>query len=73
VIVLIGAIHGLETYVLNPMIYGHHMHMNPVLVLIILTVCGTLFGVWGLLLGIPVMNYLFRHAIRYPVDAPATG
>ena len=25
---------------------------------------GKLFGVWGLLLGIPVMNYVFRHAIR---------
>lgn len=69
-IVLICVIHALETYVLNPQIYGHHMHMNPVLVLIVLTIGGKLFGVWGLLLGIPIMNYLFRHAIRHPEPAP---
>jgi predicted PurR-regulated permease PerM len=68
-IVLICVIHALETYVLNPQIYGHHMHMNPVLVLIVLTIGGKLFGVWGLLLGIPIMNYLFRHAIRHPEPA----
>jgi predicted PurR-regulated permease PerM len=64
-IILICIIHALETYVLNPAIYGHHMHMNPVLVLIVLTVGGKLFGVWGLVLGIPIVNYVFRHAIRY--------
>ena len=65
-IVLICVIHAIETYVLNPQIYGHHMHMNPVLVLIVLTIGGKLFGVWGLLLGIPIVNYFFRHAIRRP-------
>ncbi|MBL8749134.1 MAG: AI-2E family transporter [Planctomycetes bacterium] len=70
-IVLICAIHALETYVLNPQIYGHHMHMNPVLVLIVLTIGGKLFGVWGLVLGIPIVNYFFRHAIRYRAERPA--
>jgi predicted PurR-regulated permease PerM len=70
-VVLICVIHALETYVLNPQIYGHHMHMNPVLVLIVLTIGGKLFGVWGLLLGIPVVNYVFRHAIRRPEERPA--
>lgn len=69
-IVLICIIHALETYVLNPQIYGHHMHMNPVLVLIVLTIGGKLFGVWGLLLGIPIVNYVFRHAIRRPGERP---
>lgn len=73
VIVMICVIHAIETYVLNPQIYGHHMHMNPVLVLIVLTIGGKLFGVWGLVLGIPIVNYVFRHAIRYdPKPAPAT-
>jgi predicted PurR-regulated permease PerM len=70
-IVLICIIHAIETYVLNPQIYGHHMHMNPVVVLIVLTVGGKLFGVWGLLLGIPVVNYFWRHAIRQPEERPA--
>ena len=70
-ILLITIIHALETYVLNPQIYGHHMHMNPVLVLIVLTIGGKLFGVWGLILGIPIVNYVFRHAIRIPTERPA--
>ncbi len=69
-ILLICVIHALETYVLNPQIYGHHMHMNPVLVLIVLTIGGKLFGVWGLVLGIPIVNYVFRHAIRRRGDRP---
>lgn len=68
---LICVIHAVETYVLNPQIYGHHMHMNPVLVLIVLTIAGKLVGVWGLVLGIPIVNYVFRHAIRYREERPA--
>ncbi|MBM4062202.1 MAG: AI-2E family transporter [Planctomycetes bacterium] len=68
---MILLIHGLETYVLNPQIYGHHMRMNPVFVLIVLTIGGKLFGVWGLLLGIPIVNFVFRHAIWPPGERPA--
>ncbi len=71
VIIMIVVVHLVETYVLNPQIYGHHMHMNPVLVLIVLTIAGKLFGVWGLILGIPIVNYVFRHAIRFPNQRPA--
>jgi len=71
VIVMIVVVHMVETYVLNPQIYGHHMHMNPVLVLIVLTIGGKLFGIWGLILGIPIVNYVFRHAIRHPAEKPA--
>jgi predicted PurR-regulated permease PerM len=70
-IAIIMVVHALETYVLNPQIYGHHMHMNPVLVLIVLTIGGKLFGIWGLVLGIPIVNYVFRHAIRHPAERPA--
>ncbi|MEQ1634317.1 MAG: AI-2E family transporter [Planctomycetota bacterium] len=72
-IAMVLIVHGVETYILNPRIYGHHMRMNPVLVLIVLTVFGKLFGVWGFLLGIPLVNYIFRHAIRYPQDQPVDG
>ena len=64
-IVLIIVIHHIEAYVLNPRIYGQHLHMNPVLVLVILTIGGKLFGVWGLILGIPICTYVFREAIQY--------
>lgn len=61
---LIIGIHMIETYVLNPRIYGHHMRMNPVLVLSILTIGGKLFGVWGLVLGVPLCTYFFGYYIR---------
>jgi predicted PurR-regulated permease PerM len=63
---LILLIHFIEAYFLNPKIFGHHFRMNAVLVLIVLTIGGKLFGVWGLVLGLAVVNYFFAHAIRYP-------
>ncbi len=65
----IWIIHMIETYVLNPRIFGHHLHMNPVLVLVILTVSGKLFHIWGLILGVPLCTYFFGHAIRYHHDS----
>ena len=65
VAMVIWGIHLIEAYILNPMIFGDRLHINPVLVLMILTIGGKLFGVWGLLLGVPVCTYVFRDAIRY--------
>ncbi len=63
-IILIIIIHLIEGYILNPRIYGSYMRINPVLVLIILTIGGKLFHIWGLMLGVPVCTYIFAHAIR---------
>jgi predicted PurR-regulated permease PerM len=60
---LIWIIHLIEAYILNPKIYGHALRVNPVLVLIILTLGGKLFGVWGLVLGLPICTYVFGRAI----------
>jgi len=59
-IALIVVIHAIEAYILNPRIYGSHMRMNPVVVLGILTIFGKLFGVWGLILGVPLCTWFFR-------------
>lgn len=64
-VAMITIIHLIEGYVLNPLIYGARLRVNPVIVLIILTVGGKLFHIWGLILGLPVCIYLFGHAIRY--------
>ncbi len=70
-ILMITAVHLVETYVLNPQIYGQRLHMNAVLVLIVLTVAGKLFGIWGLVLGLPVSRYFFGEAIRHrPGERP---
>ena len=46
------------------------MRINSVIILIILTVAGKLFGFWGLILGVPVCTYIFGHAIRYKAERP---
>jgi predicted PurR-regulated permease PerM len=63
-ILMITIIHMIEAYILNPKIYGHHMRLNPVVVLIILTIGGKMFHVWGLVLGVPICTYIFGHAIK---------
>lgn len=62
----IGAIlliHFIETSLLNPKILGDMLHLHPVLVLTILAISEHFFGVWGLLLGIPVIVYIIRFII----------
>lgn len=64
-ILLITAVHAVESYILNPRIFGTHMKLNPVMVMILMTVSGKLFGVWGLVLCLPIATYIFQHAIQY--------
>jgi predicted PurR-regulated permease PerM len=62
-IVLITLIHMLEAYVLNPRIFGHHLRLNTVVVLILVTISGKIFGLWGLVLCLPIATYIFKDAI----------
>lgn len=64
---MIVVVHMLEAYVFNPRIYAARFHLNPVIVLIILLVGEQLFGVWGMLLSIPVTHYVLNVA-----DVPHT-
>lgn len=64
-IILICIVHAVESYILNPRIFGSHMKLNPVVVMILMTVSGKLFGVWGLVLCLPITTYLFQDAIQY--------
>jgi len=59
---MIIVVHLLEAYVFNPRIYAARFHLNPVIVLIILLVAEKLFGIWGMLLGIPVTHYVLNLA-----------
>jgi predicted PurR-regulated permease PerM len=56
-------IHFIETTLLNPKIMGDMLKLHPLLVLVILLVGEHFFGVWGLLLGVPVSVYIFRFVI----------
>jgi predicted PurR-regulated permease PerM len=59
-VALIAVIHAIEAYILNPRIYGAYLRINPVLVLAVLVIGHHLFGIWGMILGIPVLNYVIR-------------
>lgn len=67
-------VHAIEAYALNPLIYGRHMRIHPVAVLIILLIGEELFGIWGLVLGVPIFVFFLRYVIRGegPSDLVAT-
>ncbi len=67
---VIVLVHLAEAYVFNPRIYAARFHINPVITLIILLVAHRLFGVWGMLLGIPVTYYALTIAIQIPARTP---
>ncbi|MBI2193135.1 MAG: AI-2E family transporter [Planctomycetes bacterium] len=64
VILMVTLLHLIEAYVLNPRIMGVKFKMNPIVVLVILFAGEHFFGVWGLLLGVPLCYYLFYYVIQ---------
>lgn len=76
-VLAIMVIHAIEAYMLNPLIYGRHLRLHPVAVLLILIIAEHLFGVWGLLLGVPIAAFVLKYVIEgqpvAPPPQPATG
>lgn len=60
----VAIVHAVEAYMLNPMIYGRHLKLHPVAVLLILLVAEHLFGLWGLILGVPVAAFVLKYVIE---------
>lgn len=56
-------IHFIETSLLNPKILGEMLHLHPVLVLAVLAIGEHFFGIWGLLLAVPVTVFIIRSVI----------
>ncbi len=48
----------LENFYLGPVIIGRASKLHPVVVMIILTLGGTIFGFWGILLAVPVTIFV---------------
>lgn len=67
----IMVIHAVEAYMLNPLIYGRHLRLHPVAVLLVLVVAEHLFGVWGLLLGVPIAAFVLEYVIGGQPVVPA--
>lgn len=58
ILLLIIAIHALETYVLNPQFMSSRTQLPIFFTFVILLVADWLFGTWGLIVGIPVFTFL---------------
>ncbi|MFH0908522.1 MAG: AI-2E family transporter [bacterium] len=75
-IILIGLVHTFEAYVLNPRITGSVLHMHPLMVLILLLIGERFFGIWGMVVGVPIGYYIIT-VLTMPDDSsdkePGTG
>jgi predicted PurR-regulated permease PerM len=60
---MIILVHTIETYILNPRIVAAMFKISPLVTLMILYVGHKLFGLWGMVLGVPVSVFIFRHVI----------
>lgn len=67
---LIAVIHFIEAYILNPRIVGAHLALHPFVAVCILVLSENLFGVWGLLLGVPGAVFLYNVLVWVPPAPP---
>lgn len=58
VLVMIAVIHAFETYFLNPKFMSNKTHMPIFFTFLVLLVSEHFFGVWGLIVGVPVFMFL---------------
>ncbi len=64
-VLMVLVVHAIEAYGLNPLIYGHHMKMHPVAVIAILMIGEHVFGIWGLILGVPVAAFVRSYVLEW--------
>ncbi|HEY9070546.1 MAG TPA: AI-2E family transporter [Candidatus Ozemobacteraceae bacterium] len=65
-IILITIIHFIEAYILNPRIVGGHLSLHPFVAVSILVFSEYLFGIWGLLLGVPCAVFIYHSLFIRP-------
>lgn len=60
-------------YVLTPKIMGKVMGLNPAIILLSLSVWGTLLGLIGMIIAIPLTTLLLAYYQEYVIKGPAGG
>lgn len=58
IIIMITAIHALESYVLNPKFMSSRTELPIFYTFVVLLVSEKLFGTWGLIVGVPIFTFL---------------
>ncbi|MDR2457612.1 MAG: AI-2E family transporter [Clostridiales Family XIII bacterium] len=60
VIIMIIIIHAIEAYILNPKIMSHKVQLPVCIVFLTLIFSEQIIGVWGLLIGVPIVVFLLK-------------
>jgi len=68
---LIAVVHAFEAYVLNPKVTANILHVHPILVLILLLLGERFFGIWGMVVGVPIGYYIITIIIEKDDDLPS--
>jgi predicted PurR-regulated permease PerM len=66
-------VQGIQDLILTPRIMGKAMGMNPAIILLSLSVWGTLLGLLGMIIALPMTTLLQSYYDRYVIgddDAP---
>lgn len=58
ILIMIAVIHGIESYILNPKLMSSKTDLPVFYVFVVLMFSEKFFGVWGLIIGIPVFVFL---------------
>ncbi|MCT4414168.1 AI-2E family transporter [Leuconostoc pseudomesenteroides] len=58
ILVAIAFIHFFESYFLHPHFMSHRTHMPILVILLNLIIMEKMFGVWGLVIGLPILTFL---------------
>lgn len=67
-LIVMAIIHAVDGYILKPKLFGSALGVSPVLVLASVIIGGRIFGVWGMLLAIPVaaiVSFLMEDLVTY--------
>ncbi len=58
ILVAVAVIHTLESYFLHPHFMSHRTHMPILVILLNLIIMEKIFGVWGLVIGLPILTFM---------------
>jgi predicted PurR-regulated permease PerM len=78
VALLFVALQQIEGHIVAPLVFGHSLRINPLLVIFSLLVGAQLYGIVGALVSLPIAAivrettiYLRRHLVLEPWDTPS--
>ncbi|MBS0937718.1 AI-2E family transporter [Lactiplantibacillus plantarum] len=69
-LLMILVVHALEAYVLNPKFMSSRTELPIFYTFVVLLVSERLFGVWGLIVGVPIFNFILDIIGVKPVRRP---